>query len=136
MQCKGGFKEEEHLKGTVRDYNIHNIVTFKIVDQTNFLDKYLSNVGMQYKNFEAEKISNPDFIVYLGNFTPSNQKCYILDDRYYVKEDYFHCKDSRKLTKWEFGMSGFESGDMVAQVAHIHTNLAGNFSILVNIIDF
>ena len=65
MQCKGGFKEEEHLKGTVRDYNIHNIVTFKIVDQTNFLDKYLSNVGMQYKNFEAEKISNPDFIVYL-----------------------------------------------------------------------
>lgn len=38
MQCKGGFKEEEHLKGTVRDYNIHNI-------DTNVLEKIFKLVA-------------------------------------------------------------------------------------------
>ena len=121
------------MKERERNYTIHDIVTFKIIDQTNFLDKLLSNVDKQYKNFETKKISNLDFIVYLGNFSPSTQDCYIIDDQYYVKKDYFYCKDSRKLTKWDFEMRGFESGDMVVRV---HTNLSGNFSVLTNIIDF
>ena len=121
------------MEGIEKKYNIHDIVTFKIIDRTNFFDKYLSNLDMIYKNFETEEISNPDFIVYLGNFSPSNHDCYILDDRYYVKEDYFYCKDTRKLAKWEFEMRGFESGDMVA---YIHTNLFGNFSVSGNIIEF
>ena len=121
------------MGGIETNYSIHDIVTFKIVDQTGFFDRLLSNVYVQYKNFETEEISNPDFIVYLGNFSPSNQDCYILDDRYYIKKDYFYCRDTRKLAKWEFEMNGFEGGRMTAR---IHTNLSGNLSISGNIIDF
>ena len=53
------------MKRIEKNYSIHDIVTFKIVDQTGFFDRLLSNVYVQYKNFETEEISNPDFIVYL-----------------------------------------------------------------------
>lgn len=72
---------------------------------------------MEYKNFETERVNDPDLTIYLGDFTPSNQECRILDNHHYVKEDYFYCKDSYKIAKWEFEMSGFESGDMKIQIS-------------------
>ena len=109
-----------------KSYNIHDIVTFKIVKQINILDNFLSNIDIEYKNFESEKLRNPDFTIYIGNFTSSNRNCYILDDTYFIKEDYLYCKDSYKLAKWKFEMSGFEGGDMTV---HISNNLIGSMFI-------
>ena len=111
---------------TEKNYNIHDIVTFKIVKETNILDNLLSNIDREYKNFETEKLSNPDITIYIGNFTPSNRDCYILDDTYYIKEDYLYCKDSYKLAKWEFEISRFEGGNMTV---HISNNLIGSMFI-------
>jgi hypothetical protein len=120
------------MKVTGKNYNIHNIVRFKIVKGTNILDSSLSNLDIEYKNFETDDLDTPDFTIYIGNFTPSNQDCYILDDTYYISEDYLYCKDSYKLAKWEFEMSGFENGDMII---HISNNLVGNM-FLSPLIDF
>ena len=114
------------MRATEKYYNIHNIVTFKIVKETNILDNLLSNIDIEYKNFETEGLSDPDFTIYIGGFRPSNRDCYILDDRYYVKENYFYCKDSYKVAKWGFEMSGFEEGDMTV---HISNNLIGSMFI-------
>ena len=114
------------MRVTEKYYNIHDIVTFKIVKETNILDGLLSNINIEYKNFESEKLSNPDFTIYVGHFTPSNRDCYILDDTYYIKEDYLYCKDSYKLAKWELKMSEFEEGDMIV---HISNNLIGSMFI-------
>lgn len=115
-------------------YNIHNIVKFKIVDKNNFFNRLFSDVFVQYKNFESEEIDKPDITIYLGNFTSSNQDCCILDDKYYVREDYLYCKgDSYKLAKWEFEISGFESGNMIACISN---NSIGSMFISGNIIDF
>lgn len=92
-----------------RYFNIHDIVKFKIVNTTPFKWQF-KNIYGSYENFEAVKTDDLDFIVYLGRFKPTNQDCYITEEKYYIKEDYFYCqKDSYKFTNWEFEMSGFES---------------------------
>ena len=39
--------------------------------------------------------------------------CYIVDSKYYIKDNYFYCKDSEERTKWEVEIFGFESGDTI-----------------------
>ena len=117
-----------------RSYNIHDIVRFKIVDERNFLTKIFNAIKEEYKNFKSKKeIDPPDFIVYLGKFIPDNQDCRILDDTYYIKEDYLYCKGaSYKLAKWKLEISGFESDNMTIRIS---SNLIGNMFISP-IIDF
>lgn len=116
-----------------KNYSIQNIVTFKIINRTRFSHKFVSNLDTEYKNFETKDLNNPDFTLYLGDFIPSNQDCYILDDKYYIKEDYLFCKEnSYKLAKWKLEISGFESANMII---HISSNLIGNM-FLSPIIDF
>lgn len=111
---------------TEKLYNIHDIVRFKIVKETNIWDNLFSNIDIEYKNFETERGGDADFTIYIGNFTPSNRDCYILDDTYYIKEDYLYCKDSYKLAKWDFEMSGFEGDN---GIIHISNNLIGSMFI-------
>jgi len=97
-------------------YNIHDVVKFKIV--TKEFEWKFNNIYRAYKNFETTKTDELDFIVYIGKFTPSNQGCHILEDKYYIKEDYLYCKkDSYKFTSWEFEMSGFESKYTVIRIS-------------------
>ena len=90
---------------------------FKIINRSNFLSRVFNTVNLEYKNFETERVNDPELTIYLGDFTPSNQECRILDNHYYVKEDYFYCRDSYKAAKWEFEMSGFESGDTEIRIS-------------------
>lgn len=114
-------------------YNIHNIIKFNVVDKNTFCGK--GNFYKEYENFETvEKIDELDFTVYFEKFTPSNQSCYITEEKYYIKEDYFYCKsDSYKFGKWEFEMSGFESNNLTIRYS---SNLIGYFFTSQFIIDF
>jgi len=104
-----------------KSYNIHGLLRFKIINRSNFLNRLFSTVNLEYKNFETERVNNPDLTIYLGDFTPSNQECRILDNHYYVKEDYFYCKDfyckDYKIAKWKFEMLGFESADTKIRIS-------------------
>lgn len=102
-------------------YNIHDIVTFKIMGNVGLLDRLLS-WDAELRGFESTKITKPDFTVYFGKFTPNNQDCYFLDEKYYIKEDYLYCKDSYRYLKWELEMSGFERGNMEVR---LNCNLPG-----------
>ena len=121
------------MRLTEKSYNIHDIVTFKIVN-TNPFKWQFSNIYGAYKNFEVEEIDNLDFVVYLGKFIPSNQDCYIINNKYYVKKDYFYCeRDAYKFGKWEFEMSGFEDGITTARIS---SNLIGYMFMSGFIIEF
>ena len=100
-----------------KSYNIHGLVRFKIINKDNFLNRHITNINLEYKNFKSEEGDDSDFTIYLGDFTPSNQECYVLDNNYYIKEDYFYCKDSYKIAKWELEISGFESGNMKVRIS-------------------
>ena len=117
-----------------RYYNIHDIVKFKIVSKAGPFAWQFNNIYDNYKGFESGGIDTPNFTVYLGKFTPSNQDCYIADSKYYIKEDYFYCKhDSYKFANWEFEMSGFDSGHTEVRIS---SNIPGYISVSGFIIDF
>jgi len=119
---------------TEKYYNIHNIISFKIVDETKFFRKSFSNVFTQYENFESNKIDQPDFTIYLRNFKPSNEDCYFLDDKYFIKNDYLYCKeDSYKFAKWEFEIIDLEKSGTVVNISN---NFIGSMFIAGVIIDF
>lgn len=113
-------------------YNIHDILKFKIINNDIRLNRLFDNISSEYKNFESDDCCDSDLIFHLGDFSPSNQGCRILDNEYYVKEDYFYCKDSYKIAKWKFEMQGFEKG--VTDI-RISTNLFGYMVISGFIID-
>ena len=92
-------------------------MNFKIVDENGILNKIFDTIRIEYKNFKSDELEKPDFTIYLGKFTPSNQDCFILDNKHYVKEDYFYCRDSHKIAKWEFEMSGFETDNLIIRIS-------------------
>jgi len=115
-------------------YKVHDILTFKIVDNRSRLGRLLGDVDKQYEAFKSMDANDYDLTIYLGDFAPSKRDCFILDDRYHVGQDYFYCeRNSYKLAKWRFEMLGFESGTIIAR---IHSNLVGNMFISGNVIDF
>lgn len=107
-------------------YSVHDIVTFKIISKIGLLDRLFRGWEIELRDFESFRGVKPDFIVCIGKFTPHNQDCYFIDERYYVKEDYLYCKDSYRYAKWELEMSGFERGNMEVR---LNCNLLGKMFI-------
>lgn len=95
----------------VLNYNIHNILTFKIVRDKK--TDFMKDLNLPFSFFEVNEIENPDIILNIGKFSPSNSNCYIIDHKYYIKDNYFYCKDSGGSAKWEFEIFDFENGDTI-----------------------
>ena len=93
-------------------YNIHDIVRFQIIGERG--RDWLRDLNLPFSYFEvAAETANPDITLKIGKFTPSNQDCYLVDHQYYIKENYFYCKDGEGRARWEVEISGFESGNTV-----------------------
>lgn len=115
-----------------KNYSIHDVVKFTIRSE-----HIPERMAVEYANFEADHIANPDFIVEIGDFIPSNEDCYIIDHTYYIKKGYFYCKDSYKFGKWMIQVSGLESDETHIKLS---TNAVGTFVpdmfICAYVIDF
>jgi len=111
-------------------YSIHGIVTFKIVTSKGLLNGIFTPLfgswDIELQGFRSNSINEPDFVVSIGKFNPNNPGCTILDDDYYLKEDYLYCRDHDKYAKWELEVSGFEQDKMEVQ---IHPNSLGKMLI-------
>lgn len=90
------------------NYNLHDILKFKIVRDKRYGLRDLINLKFSF--FEIETIDNPDITLNIGKFIPSNENCYLVDHKYYIKENYFYCKDSEGKVKWVVEITGFEEG--------------------------
>ncbi|KPQ45032.1 MAG: hypothetical protein MPEBLZ_00357 [Candidatus Methanoperedens nitroreducens] len=93
------------------NYNIHNILKFQILLDKKF--NLFNYFNIEHRFFQVDHIDKPDIILNIGKFKPSNEESYIVDGKYYIKNNYFYCKDSEGTTKWEVEISGFESGDTI-----------------------
>ena len=68
------------------NYNIHNIITFQINRKKH--KDYIRDMNLPYSYFEEEKVDNPDLILNIGDFNPENHGCYLVDHKWYIKENY------------------------------------------------
>lgn len=91
---------------------MHNILKFKI-DTSSRLD-FLRDINFFFSYFETEKpLEDIDIILNIGKFTPSNENCILVDNKYWIRENYFYCKDGDGRAKWEVEILGFEHGKTI-----------------------
>jgi hypothetical protein len=109
-----------------KSYNIHNIVSFKIVDNRSAFGRLFSELEDEYEYFEVEEVADPDFVIYVGKFIPENRDSYSLDDIYTVKKGYLFSRDSYKLDKWKLQIAGL---DDKRTTFHLSSNLFGNMHL-------
>lgn len=93
----------------VLNYNIHEILKFQIVrDKRKDL---MRDLNLEFSFFEVNYVDDPDIVLNIGKFTPSNTSCYLVDHKYHIKENYLYCKDGGGSAKWEVEIMGFEEGN-------------------------
>lgn len=101
-------------------YNVHDILKFQINwdKRYDFGDLF----SLKFASFRVESVANPDITLNIGRFTPSNSNCYVIDHKYYIKDNYFYCRDSDGKASWEVEIAGLEQGDTT-----INFNIARRF---------
>jgi len=90
-------------------YNIHNILKFQINSNTKYGFSNLPN--LKFSSFRVESVDKPDMVLNIGRFTPSNSNCYVVDHKYYVKNNYLYCHDSNGKASWQVEITGLEQGN-------------------------
>lgn len=95
----------------ILNYNIFNVLRFQIV--TSKQSCIAKSLNFPFSFFETEEMGEPDIVLNIGKFTPSNKNCYIIDHKYYIKENYFYCKEVKGRARWEVEIFGFEEGKTV-----------------------
>lgn len=95
----------------ILNYRIHNILEIQIQRTRKF--DLLRDIDLELHPFRVENITDPDVIFNIGKFTPSNNDCYIVDQKYYVKENYLYCEDLLGNVKWKVEIFGFEKGKTI-----------------------
>ena len=91
-------------------YDIHNLLKIKITG------KYPSDLGrnLKYSFFKiGGNIDDPDIVLNIGKFRPSNEDCDYVSHKYYIKQNYIYCKDKGRNTRWEVEINGIEQGRTV-----------------------
>lgn len=111
----------------VLNYNIYNILKFQIMRDKTYSFKDLIN--LRFSTFQVNEIDKPDIVLNIEKFSPTNKGCYLIDRKYYVKENYFYCKDSEGKASWEVEIKGLEQNETV-----INFNVCNHLSLysLVN----
>lgn len=98
------------------NYNIHNLVRMQVNG-----DFKLKPLDMEFEYFRTDESFTPDIIVNVGKFKPDNEKnCFLIDNEYYVKENYLYHKGK----DWEVEIEGFERGTTTVNFCrHLLTNM-------------
>ena len=103
------------------NYNIHDNLTIKLNKSKKF--DLMKGLDLELSPFRVQEVNDPDIIFNVGKFTPSNDNCYTVDHKYFVKDNYFYCKDSSGKMKWEVEFFGFEKGKMVVNYNYKNVGL-------------
>ncbi|MBC8484522.1 MAG: hypothetical protein H8D45_00570 [Bacteroidetes bacterium] len=99
------------------NYNIHDILSFQI-NRKRCRD-FIKDINLPYSYFETEHGDNPDIILNLGDFTPENEGCYVVDHKWYIKNDYIYCSEHIGKIKFKIEIIGIES---IPTIINVSTN--------------
>jgi hypothetical protein len=109
------------------NYNIHNKLKIQVRQEEGFHLFDGQNDELNY--FRVDDIDKPDITLNIRKFIPSNDGCCTVDNTYYVKKNYFYCRDLNNSIKWEVEINGFEEGD---QNINLHYTTTSPKAMLFN----
>jgi hypothetical protein len=90
------------------NYNIHDKLKIQVRADDRF--DLFNSINDSLNYFHVDDIDEPDITLNINKFVPMNDGCCTIDNIYYVKKNYFYCKDSNGSLKWEAEIAGFEEG--------------------------
>jgi len=106
------------MAGRTICYNIHNILSFQI-NRPGKKD-LVEDINLPYSYFKVEHVENPDIILNIGDFTPENEGCYVVDHKWYIKKDYIYCSEHIGKIKFDIEIMGLETN---STIINVKTNL-------------
>lgn len=103
---------------TVEYYRIHDLLSFSVQGESQSWIK--ASIHTEYQNFISKMEQDLDLTIIIGDFHPDYVDCIVLDNTFYVKQDYLYCEDSYKRAQWKLELTGLESG-------HPQVKISGNY---------
>lgn len=88
------------------NFNIHDLLKFKIEGTDKRILKHFSR---DYSYFRTNEEIESELDIIVSDFTSTNDNCYIINQKYYVKDNYIFCNDSHKIVKWSFCIKDIEN---------------------------
>jgi len=85
------------------NFNIHDLIKFK-VEGTN--TRYLRYLCRDYAHFKTDEPIDSDIDIFIADFTPDNNGCYIINHKHWVKEGYIFTTHRHKIVKWKVCLIG------------------------------
>lgn len=95
----------------VLHYKIHDDLQVQI--RRNIWTRMVTIPEIHLSSFQVPETSDPDIIINIGEFSPSNDGCYIVDKEYLIKKNYLYHKKNLGKISWEIEIFGIEHGKTV-----------------------
>jgi len=123
------------MSRTEKTYCVHDILKFKIIEDEWLIDPLFIRPGRGYNYLRKEDVpaGDCDLTVEIGDFVPSKDDCLVLEDKYYIKDNYLYCQDHYKVLSWAIEWQGFEKDRPIT--VKVSKNLIGSMAIGTRIID-
>lgn len=99
-----------NLKQNDFSYNIHDLVSLRIRHRDAVPRSVRNFAHLKFAWFAVQPIEAPDIWLEIGAFTPQNQGCQVVDNKFWVKENYIYYKGSLSAGVKQVEITGFESG--------------------------
>jgi hypothetical protein len=103
------------------NYNIHDKLKIQVRADDRF--DLFNSINDSLNYFHVDDIDEQDITLNINKFVPMNDGCCTIDNIYYVKKNYFYCKDSNGSLKWEVEIAGFEEGKQEINFHYTSTSL-------------
>ena len=91
-------------------FSLHGLFTFQIDGRDKRLIKYFEK---DYASFRTSDESESEMVIIVGDFTPDNDNCYIIDHKYYVRKNYIFWKDQYKVVNWQISIENIEGKPII-----------------------
>lgn len=88
-----------------QNFNIHNILNFKIGGTNKGYVKYLSQY---FSYFKTDVSVDPELNIEIRDFVPERDEYYIVNRKYYIKKNYITFSDRYKVVTWDVCLKDIE----------------------------
>lgn len=116
------------LVSDCRCYNLHDLLSVQIVrkEGTPRVNRHFADLKFAY--FGRPGDDRADIRLEIGAFNPQNQRCQVVDNKFWVKENYIYYKGSLSAGIKHAEIIGFETGDTVLRCEAAVTGVKSFFT--------
>ncbi|MBN1993407.1 MAG: hypothetical protein JW953_11960 [Anaerolineae bacterium] len=103
-------------------YDIHGLVSIGVQRSAAF--DPIKEISQPFRYFQVTNLDRkPDIVLEIGDFEPDKQGCYLVDHQFFVRENYFYCKDAYRTAHWQVEIKGFEYGKTCIRISGTYKSL-------------